>query len=386
MASTAELNALTVKDLRKIACAAKVAGWHGMRKEELVRSLVQKSRTKAGRDAIQLRLQSPIAAASSKSAQEVPAKTSSEQKRRLDKERHPVSSRRKGNRDHRAGAASTTVPRGLALCASAGHNDQLVLLVRDSYWLQAYWELSVKTLKRAEVSLGHFWHSAFPVLRHYRIDSDGSSHPRRVWIRDFRIHGGVNHWYIDVDDPPSKFQVEVGYIGQGQKFHPLVSSNVVETPQRRIAVGLDGNWRSVEEDIGRIYRLSSGETNNNELKKVLEEQLGRSMSGTMLSRYRAARNKMALDKTRRNFEFNVDADLIIRGQTDPSVLVSIRNEPIPTGPDGTFLVRFPMPEKRTIFPIEAEGSDGVEMHRVVLSVERNTRVLETVFQEPTEED
>ncbi len=404
MTSSSELNALTAKDLGKIARDLKIPGWHEMRKEELVRALVQKSRTKVGRETIQARLNqhaamSPKAAGAS--SEKVPGRKASSRgnsgkKNQASKEQSKEYPGKKEANRVVVQTVDPTDPKGrlagrreIALRATGGQDDRLVLLVRDPFWLQAFWELSAKTLKRAEVAMRHFWHSAFPVLRLYRIVSDGASHPRRQVLRDIRIHGGVNHWYTDVDDPPSRFQVELGYITRTQKFHPLISSNIVETPQRQIVDELDrldGNWQGVADDLGRIYKLSSGEANNSELKKVFEEQLRRPMSAPMLTRYRASRQGGVNEKTRRNFAFNIEADLIIHGQTDPSVQVSIRNEPIPTGPDGDFLVRFPMPEKRTIFPIEAEGSDGVEMQRIVLTVERNTRILETLFQEPTEED
>ena len=237
--------------------------------------------------------------------------------------------------------------------------------------------------------MGHYWHSAIPVLRLFRLHTDGTSYPKRHLIRDIPIHGGVNNWYLEVDNPPSMFQVELGYLSREKRFYPLVSSNTVETPQRQIVDELDkldGNWRGVAEDLGRIYKLSGGDGGNQELKKVFEEQLRRPMSAPLLSRYRASKQGAGTEKTRRNFLFNVDADVIVHGKTDPSVQVTIRNEPIKINEDGTFSVRFSLPEKRHVFPIEAEGSDGVEMQRVILTIERNTRTLETLFQEYTEED
>ena len=418
MATSAELNLLTVKELGKIAKELGIPGWHEMRKEDLVRSLVQKSRSKQGGETIRVRLsmrsktvgkqntavsvQKSKAVSSKLSAKEKPKTT--EKKSSLPKPVQAGNERKKEalrKRDGHKIPTGKTSPElselhirrkgrsEIALRAVAEQNDRLVLLVRDPFWLHAFWELNTKTLKRAEVALGHFWHSAIPVLRLFRVYSDGSSHPKRHAIRDIRIHGGVKNWYLDVDNPPSKFQVELGYLSQEQKFYSLISSNTVETPQRQIVDELDhldGNWRGVADDLGRIYKLSGGDANNHELKKVFEEQLRRPMSGAMLSRYRASRHGTAGEKTRRNFSFSVDADVIIHGKTDPSVQVAIRNEPIQIAPDGTFFVRFSLPEKRHVFPIEAEGSDGVEMQRVVLTVERNTRVLETLFQEPTEED
>jgi hypothetical protein len=268
--------------------------------------------------------------------------------------------------------------------------DRLALLVRDSFWLHAYWEITARTVERAKVALGMFWHTALPIIRLFRLESDGTSHPKRTIVRDVLIHGGVNNWYLNVVDPPSAFQTEIGYLTREKKFYSLVSSNSVETPQQQVIDeldNLDGNWRGVAEDLGRIYKLSGGDSNNQELKKVFEEQLHRPMSAPLLSRYRAVQHQNSVsEKTRRNFLFDIDVDIIVHGKTDPSVQVTIRNEPIKVQPDGVFSIRFALPEKRHVFPLEAEGSDGVETQRAILTIERNTRILETLFQEPADDD
>ena len=148
---------------------------------------------------------------------------------------------------------------------------------------------------------------------------------------------------------------------------------------------LDGNWKGVAEDLGRVFKLSSGERHSQELKEVMEEQLGRPMSPQLLSRYRVAKQGN-IDKPRRNFRFSADADVIIHGKADPNVQVTIRNEPVEVNQDGTYAIRFALPEKRHLYTIEAEGSDGVEMQRVILTLERNTRILETVIQEPSDDE
>jgi hypothetical protein len=280
--------------------------------------------------------------------------------------------------------------RDISTHADENRADRLVLLVRDSFWLHAYWEITTRTIERAKVVLGMFWHTALPIIRLFRIESDGTSPPKRNIVRDVLIHGGVNNWYLNVVDPPSAFQIEIGYLTREKKFYSLVSSNSVETPQQQVIDeldNLDGNWRGVAEDLGRIYKLSGGDSNNQELKKVFEEQLHRPMSAPLLSRYRAVQHQnLASEKTRRNFLFNIDVDIIVHGKTDPSVQVTIRNEPIKVQPDGSFGIRFALPEKRHVFPLEAEGSDGVETQRAILTIERNTRILETLFQEPADDD
>lgn len=450
MVTSAELNLLTVKQLGAIAKELAIVGWHEMRKEDLVRALVQKSRSRQWGDLIRkavdlakmssaskgtvvsqtqgkstgnladksgpskspsgkgAKIPPTITKAPSSNPTSVPSKQQPPSKQPLSKQSTATKDtpakdfQQKGEVRVGGGfvvatsepAAQGSIKERLQLkrdlsTHSAGE-DLCALLVRDPYWLQVYWELTPKTMERTKVALGPYWHVSLPIIRLYQFDPDAVvAHQKRQVLRDVPIHGSVNNWYLDVRNPPSKFQAEIGYLTRDQNFYPVISSNVVETPQEQILDDLDrvdGNWRGVADDLGRIYKLSGGDTNNRELKRIFEQKLDRPMSSPMLTRYRASQQGGGPEKTPRNFRFEVDVDLIVHGKTDPSVQVTVRNEPISVNPDGTFSVRFTFPEKRHVFPIEAEGSDSVETKRLLLTLERNTRFLETLFQEHTDDE
>ena len=407
MANSNELNSLTLAELGTIAKEIGIPGWSKMRKEDLVRVLVAKSRCKAGGEIINKFL----AASQKKSASGVKTAEKPPEAKAAPKASESKKGKVPAKPEVPAPKAQETLPeqprltgvaavlphflgkqglrRDISTRAENGKPDRLVLMVRDPFWLHAYWEISAKTMERAKVALGHVWYTSIPVLRLFRLSADGTGAPRRQLVRDVPIHGGVNNWYLDVMNPPATFIVELGYLTREKKFHQTLSSNIVETPQQQVIdelEKLDGNWKGVAEDLGRVFKLSSsGEGNSQELKAVMEEQLGRPMSPQLLSRYRVAKQGN-IDKPKRNFKFSADVAVIIHGRAESNVHVSIRNEPVPVNSDGTFAVRFELPEKRHLFPIEAEGSDGVEMQRVILTLERNTRILETLIQEPSDDD
>jgi len=403
MATSNELNSLTLAELGTLAKEIALPGWSKMRKEDLVRTLVAKSRGKVAGEIIHNYLASSrkVSTPDAKtSAKPTETKASSPKTVRTSQQTDTVSTKNvaKEPESQRPTGVAAVLPsyvgkqglrRDISTRTDTTKPDRLVLMVRDPFWLHAFWEISAKTMDRAKVALGHLWYTSIPVLRLFRLSADGTGAPKRDLIRDIPVHGGVNNWYLDVTNPPSTYIVELGYLSaKERKFHITLSSNIVETPQQQVIDELDkldGNWKGIADDLGRVFKLSSGESNSQELKTVMEEQLGRPMSPQLLSRYRAAKQGN-IDKPRRNFRFGVDVDVIIHGKADPNVQVSIRNEPVPVEPDGTFRVRFALPEKRHLFPVEAEGSDGVEMQRVILTLERNTRILEPVIQEPSEDD
>jgi len=402
MATSNELNSLTLADLGFLAKEIGVPGWSKMRKEDLVRILVAKSRSKVAGDVIsnflsRSKKKSVSSVKKPTTPTELKVSASKRKKTPQKSDTIPPPPPAKEPEPRRLTGVDAVLPnfvgkqalrRDLTTRAGGGTPDRLVLMVRDPYWLHAFWEVSAKTIERAKVALGHLWYASVPVLRLFRLFADGTGAPKRQLLRDIPVHGGVNNWYLDVTNPPSTFIVELGYLTKEKKFYPTLSSNIVETPQQQVIdelEKLDGNWKGVADDLGRVFKLSSNEGHSQELKEVMEEQLGRPMSPQLLSRYRVAKQGN-IAKTRRNFQFNADVDVIIHGKTDSNVQITIRNEPVTVNADGTFAVRFALPEKRHLFSVEAEGSDGVEMQRVILTLERNTRILETVIQEPSDDD
>lgn len=422
--NSAELKKSTVKELSVLARQLGVSGWHDMRKDELVAAIVAKNAAAARRKA-KLKSENAARKTSKKSVEpekkktvisrpkKAPApaavkgkaeKTAPHAKERSEKrvskpkspspekskkQEHPAKPEIPAKREPATNRPLLTGNLSGIYEETGGENrDRFVLLVRDPYWLHVYWELCVRLIERAKAAMGHSWHTAVPVLRLFRIVADGMNNPRRDLIRDIRVHDGANNWYIDVQDPPGTFQVEIGFLSREKNFFPVASSNIVQTPQNQVVSGtakLDGHWGSVSEDFDRIYKLSGGmEGNNKQLKTVFEEQLHRSMSLPLISRFGARSGNY--EKTKRHFEFVVDADLVIYGKTDPSVQISIKGEPIRVANDGSFSVRYSIAEKRQVFPIDAKGSDGIETQQVILAIERNTKVLETIFLDSDEDD
>src|SRR5439155_10408881 len=63
---------------------------------------------------------------------------------------------------------SAKAPRSLP---TGYHKDRIVVMVRDPYWLHAYWELTHLAIQRAEAALGQDWHGAKPILPVFDVSS-----------------------------------------------------------------------------------------------------------------------------------------------------------------------------------------------------------------------
>ena len=259
--------------------------------------------------------------------------------------------------------------------ASEPHQDRVVLLVRDAFWLQASWEITRASVERAQSAMAERWHTAMPVLRLLTVGDVASNRAESV-ERDIAIHGGVDNWYIDVDEPPSRFRVLIGYLTDTGEFYTVCRSNVVETPRPGECERLDEHWRDIAEDYERIYSLSGGyDTDGGDLKEVFEERLCRPMP------IRGDQGQTVADPTllrEAKLPFNVDAELIIYGKTASSASVMVAGRPVKLQPDGSFTVRMELPDKRQVLPVTAESRDGLRQRTTVVAVERNTKVMEPI--------
>jgi hypothetical protein len=263
--------------------------------------------------------------------------------------------------------------------------DRIVCMVRDPYWLHAYWELTRQAVQRAEAALGQDWYGAKPILRLLDVSSGDTTATSESGLRDIDIHGGCNNWYIDVANPPRSYRIDIGYLAKNGQFYVLARSNVVTTPRAGMSDIIDENWADFDfAKADKIFAMSGGfdpSASSLELKQLFEERLRRPMGSPAVTSFGSGAFQFG---KQRQFRFQLDAELIVYGATEPNAKVTLQGEPIKLRPDGTFTMRFSLPDSRQIIPAVAASADGVEERTIVLAVERNTKHLEPVINEVQE--
>jgi hypothetical protein len=391
-----ELKSRTVKDLATLAKRKGVCGWHAMRKEELIQALVKHLKAEASKKPI---ISNHNGCALSKNGHsskngykangrgENGDKSSKNEVKVNGSNGHALTKPRSPRIERRLRQIKAQLSQSVDLSntellgGDAESHDRLVVMVRDPYWLHAYWELTRASVERARAALAQYWHGARPILRLAEVSHDGTTSNVRKILRDIEIHGGVSNWYIDVPEPPKSFQVEIGYLALDGHFVCLARSNVVTTPSADAALGLDRNWADVADDCDHIYAMSGGEEEEcSDLKNIFEERLRRPLGGSLASRCGLVAGVASLQHPR-DFCFEVNAELVVYGMANPDARVTFRGEPVRLQPDGSFAMRFNFPDRRQVLPVVASSSDGVEQRTIVLAVERNTKVMEPVIRE-----
>jgi hypothetical protein len=357
-----------------------VRGWHQMRKEQLVKALLAAAKTKSrkppqavapSRRSASAKATSPAKAAKSKSARTVapPAKPTNP---RVVEHLRAVKAKLSRNKN------VSTEP--LSKKAKPVR-DRILIMVRDSYWLHAYWELTQASISRIEAAMNANWHLARPVLRLLEVAEGGTTSATEQVVKDIEIHGGVNNWYIHVEEPPKSYRIEIGYLA-GDRFYALARSNVVTTPPPGSSDTIDEHWSDVARDSEKIFAMSGGyspDGSSTELQELFEERLRRPMGSPMTTRY--GHGADTVFPSSKGFEFEVDAELIVYGVCQSNAHVTVRGEPVKLRPDGTFTLRMNLPNQRQVIPAVACTRDGSEQRTIVLAIERNTKVMEPVVRE-----
>jgi len=271
----------------------------------------------------------------------------------------------------------STIPaeKDLSVKNKPGHTkDRIVLMVPDPFWLHCYWELSLQSVQRAEAALGQDWHGAKPIIRLFDVTSQDTTSTSETVIRDINVHGGCSHWYIDVPQPPRTYRADIGYVSKRGQFYVLARSNVVTPPKSGATESLEDSWAAEIDPVKaeRVLAMSNGFESGHapsQLKELFDEQFRRPIKEGSFGTG-AAPGKL------KKFHFDLDAELVVFGKTDPTATVTLQNEPVKLRPDGSFTMRFSLPDSRQIIPAVATSSDGLEEQTIVLAVERNIKRLD----------
>ena len=383
----ANLKEKPVRDLARLAKQHGVQGWHAMRKDQLIRALVQKAKARQAVPAAS-RVAAPNAVPRTgaglpgrrrPAVVTVPGESTSGETSRRDA---LVAERILEARERLAKAKSlATRPEGGRPSAA---RDRMVLMVRGPHWMHAFWELTPWSITRAQAALGQEWHGARPTLRVLEVESGLKASPSERVVREIEVHGGVKNWFIDVREP-LRCRVEIGYLTASGRFHSLARSNSVSTPATSQGDTLDTHWGEIVGDCEKIYAMSGGfspENNSTELQELFEERLRRPM-GPPVARRAASEDELS-DRTG-GHHLEVDAEMIVYGVTQPGSYVTLQGEPVKVQRDGSFRVRVDMPNKRQVLPIVASTADGVERQTVVIAVERNTKSMEPLGRDGNED-
>jgi hypothetical protein len=312
---------------------------------------------------------------------------------------------------------------------------KLFLTARDPHWLYAHWDLTRdQQLKiNGKSTDGHL------VLRVYAGRIEG--HP----LYEIHVHPESRHWFAHVELAGHSYAAELGYYSALGKWMRVAVSSSTVTPPDSVAADTHAEYATIpfEFPFAKLMQIIEDAVRDNlplaqaieELRRHGHPDLPRlttpaptpgstrtwtpqqeqalakiisiddtrrvwmgSLEITELIRRRLAHDMTSpampfgissvsspfggMAEKAKNFWFNVNAELIIYGSTEPDAKVTLGGHEIKLRPDGTFSYRFALPDGKYDLPAVAVSSGGDDARAADLNFSRATEYLGDVGAHP----
>lgn len=251
----------------------------------------------------------------------------------------------------------------------AGYQDNMIVLqVRDPRWLHSYWEVTSDRWESLKGKLGDAFYTAKRVLRVYDISQiifDGKNAHR---FFDIEIGPDASNWYINVGAPGRSWCVDLGLKLASGEFIMLLRSNTVHTPLDGPSWITDEEWMIPEDMFARLYGRGLGLGKSSPVGKAWQERKKGLFSGALASP--SSPVKAAAEK---KFWLAADCELVVYGATQSDAKVTVAGKEIKLRPDGTFTLRFALPDGKQAIPIKAKSCDKVEKRTITPVISRKTK-------------
>ncbi len=246
--------------------------------------------------------------------------------------------------------------------------DKIVLQVRDPHWVHAYWELRSQTIEGLKARLGDDFLRAKKVLRVYDVTNIIFNGSNANSFFDLQVNDFANSWYINTNGPGRAFCVDLGLILPDGRFITIVRSNVVQTPIDSPSWITDEEWMIPDDMFARLYGMGFGLGRSSPVGGAWQERIKAGLFSSGLSS-----SPVRKEVKERSFWVKVDCELIVYGATVPSAKVTVQGKPINLRPDGTFTLRFWLPDGKQHIPVKAVSDDKLEERTITPIVNRETK-------------
>jgi hypothetical protein len=252
--------------------------------------------------------------------------------------------------------------------------DKIIIQVRDPWWIHAYWEITGATLERIKTEIGEAFFSAKKILRIYDVSHiifDGKNAHR---FFDIEVRPEATNWYIDTVGPGRFWCVDIGLLLSDGRFIMITRSNVVHTPLAGPSWITDEEWMIPEDMFARLYGMGFG-FGKSSPGKAWQERMRRALFSGILSSPGITSGASPVKKIsgERKFWLMVNTELIVYGATEPDAKVYVQGKEIKLRKDGTFSLRYALPDGKQVINIKAQSADGHEERFITPIVTKETK-------------
>jgi hypothetical protein len=300
------------------------------------------------------------------------------------------------------------------------------LTARDPHWLYANWDFTREQLHKYN-SLSRDGHLVLRIFKN-RIHSEPD------W--QIHVHPESRNWFVPVDEGGTKYLGEIGYFNENGDWNRISVSGATITPPDAMSEDVSVRFATIPidvpfEELIRIVKTAVRENiplaeaimqlradgfkglpepdkivsmkwtaeqeralgslvtmdsvrrvwiGSLEITELIRRQLAREVSSLGVSEFSlpssvsvsSLSSPFGGGERRKGFWFNVNAELIIYGATEPDAKVEIGGRKIALHPDGTFSFRFILPDGNYDLPAQATSADGDDTRSAHLKFSRKT--------------
>jgi hypothetical protein len=247
------------------------------------------------------------------------------------------------------------------------HDNKIVLMARDPYWCYAYWDISAKLMLDRSDEAGKSGEYRL-VLRVYDVTDIIFNGKNAHRFMDIEVTGDANNWYINVWEAGRTYVSELGFRTKDGKFIVIARSNSVGMPSDKVSDKTDEEWMVVDEDFEELLRMSGGGKpggGSEGFRSLIESGLS---SGSVSS----FSSPVYLPGEKKGFFLWADTEIILYGATEKNAKLTVKGEVVGLKSDGSFSLRFHLPDGVMELPIEAVSADGSEKKSLKINVQRKT--------------
>ena len=270
-------------------------------------------------------------------------------------------------------AESKALPQGYGSTEAA-------LLPRDPNWMFVYWEITENSKANACKQHGEdIFKKGRQVIRVYDVtSSDGDGAPGKYF--DIPVMHDARSWYVNVQESGRLYCCEIGLAMPDGSFIGLVKTNTVNLPAGRVSDVTDEKWMAVTADFDKLLQLSGVEyigKGSGEVAKSLAQrwEMLRAVFSRASSWGVSSMSSQALHQEKpveKKFWLVADCELILYGATEPDAFVTVAGRKVNLNPDGTFSMRFALPDGIVDLPVKALSKDETDSREIDIKVTRAT--------------
>lgn len=274
-----------------------------------------------------------------------------------------------------------------------GYGDtKVVLLIRDPHWLYSYWEINAQAVAEMQHKIGNDFSYSEINIRAYDItdiEFDGSNAHSYF---DVAV-GSADRWYINIPESNRSYVVDIGYKTPDGRFFIVCRSNVITAPRHSHSNNYDEEWMAVEGRtyFDKMYALSGGYNKgatSGELFGEKKELIAKKLEGLLnltsgelfptvsslnVSSPVGGGHQSFGGQRNKDFWLVANTELIVYGATEPDASLTVCGRPVKLSKDGTFRLRFALPDGQQDIPIVAVNKDGDDSRQIEFQVNRKQK-------------